>query len=172
MSSVVQVLSPQAEELQAKRCEMADLRRWFADKELELSTAKAELHLFERRYQNVVGPMYAELDRVKAQILGLASKFYPKAENFREEAESAREQADEFQEEIPSTEKPRKEFNPPFSDPVPTLQTHILVLAQEAANPESIAQAWGAGLVLLGLVFILTLTAWAFRTRMVMESEQ
>jgi phosphate transport system permease protein len=59
-----------------------------------------------------------------------------------------------------------------FSDPVPTLQTHILVLAQEAANPESMAQAWGAGLVLLGLVFILTLTAWAFRTRMVMESEQ
>ena len=59
-----------------------------------------------------------------------------------------------------------------FSDPVPTLQTHILGLAQEAANPESMAQAWGAGLVLLGLVFILTLTAWAFRTRMVMESEQ
>ena len=59
-----------------------------------------------------------------------------------------------------------------FSDPVPTLQTHILVLAQEAANPESMAQAWGAGLVLLGLVFILTLTAWASRTRMVMESEQ
>ena len=59
-----------------------------------------------------------------------------------------------------------------FSDPVPTLQTHILVLAQEAANPDSVAQAWGAGLVLLGLVFILTLTAWAFRTRMVMESEQ
>ena len=40
MSSVVQVLSPQAEELQAKRREMADLRRWLADKELELSTAK------------------------------------------------------------------------------------------------------------------------------------
>ena len=73
MSSVVQVLSPQAEELQAKRREMADLRRRLADKELELSTAKAELHLFEQRYQNVVGPMYAELDRVKAQILGLAS---------------------------------------------------------------------------------------------------
>ena len=59
-----------------------------------------------------------------------------------------------------------------FSDPVPTLQTHILVLAQEAANPESMAQAWGAGLVLLGLVFILTLMAWALRTRVVMESEQ
>ena len=58
-----------------------------------------------------------------------------------------------------------------FSDPVPTLQTHILVLAQEAANPDSVSQAWGAGLVLLGLVFMLTLTAWAFRTRVVMESE-
>ncbi len=63
------------------------------------------------------------------------------------------------------------QFPQSFSDPVPTLQTHILVLAQEAANPQSIAQAWGAGLVLLGLVFILTLTAWAFRTRVVMESE-
>ena len=59
-----------------------------------------------------------------------------------------------------------------FSDPVPTLQTHILVLAQEAANPQSLAQAWGAGLVLLGLVLMLTLTAWVFRTRVVMESEQ
>jgi len=63
------------------------------------------------------------------------------------------------------------QFPQSFSDPVPTLQTHILVLAQEAANPESIAQAWGAGLVLLGLVFLLTLAAWSFRTRLVMESE-
>ena len=63
------------------------------------------------------------------------------------------------------------QFPQSFSDPVPTLQTHILVLAQEAASVESIAQAWGAGLVLLGLVFILTLMAWAFRTRVIMESE-
>ena len=113
MSSVVQVLSLQAEELHARRREMADLRRQLADKELELSTAKSELNIFERRYQNVVGPMYAELDRVKAQILGLASKFYPKAENFREEAESAREQANEFQEKNRATENPTKNFNPP-----------------------------------------------------------
>jgi len=111
MSSVVQTLSPQAEELQARRRELADLRRKLADKELELSTENAELHIFERRYQNAVGQMYAELDQVKAQVLGLASKLFPKAENFREEAESAREEAREFQEE--STEKPRKEFNPP-----------------------------------------------------------
>lgn len=63
------------------------------------------------------------------------------------------------------------QFPQSFTDPVPTLQTHILILAQEAANPESISQAWGAGLVLLGLVFLLTLMARAFRARMVMESE-
>ena len=115
MSSVVQILSPQAEELHARRREMADLRRKLADKELELSTGKAELNIFERRYQKVVGPMYAELDGVKAQILSLASKFYPKAENFREEAKSAREQAKEFKEdnEEKNQEKPKQEFNPP-----------------------------------------------------------
>ena len=111
MSSVIQILSPQAEELQARRRELAELRRKLADKELELSTEKAQLHLFERRYQNVVGQMYAELDQVKAQVLGLASKLFPNAENFRQEAESAREQAREFQEEDP--EKPGKVFNPP-----------------------------------------------------------
>ena len=119
MSSVVQVLSPQPEELQARRREMEDLRRKLADKELELSTAKSELNIFERRYQNVVGPMYAELDGVKAQILSLASNFYPKEENFREEAEAARKQADEFQEEHQgesqekAQENPDKDFNPP-----------------------------------------------------------
>ena len=62
MSSVLQILSPQAEELQARRRELAELRRKLAEKELELSTENAQLHLFERRYQGVVGQMYAELD--------------------------------------------------------------------------------------------------------------
>jgi hypothetical protein len=115
MSSVVQILSPQAEELHARRREMADLRRELANKELELSTTKSSLNIFEQRYQNVVGPMYAELDGVKAQVLGLASKLYPKAENFREEAESAREQANAFQEEnqTKSQDNPAKQFDPP-----------------------------------------------------------
>ena len=112
MSSVIQTLSPQAEELQARKRELADLRRKLADKELELSTINAQLHIFECRYQSVVGPMCAELDQVKAQVLGLASKVFPNAENFREEAESAREEAREFQEESPEINKPNG-FNPP-----------------------------------------------------------
>jgi len=59
-----------------------------------------------------------------------------------------------------------------WTDPVPTLQTHILVLAQEALNPEAVAHAWGAGLVLLSLSFILIAGALFFRSRMRMESER
>jgi len=59
-----------------------------------------------------------------------------------------------------------------WTDPVPTLQTHILVLAQEALNPDAVAHAWGAGLVLLCLAFILIAGAFFCRSRMHMESER
>ena len=55
MFSVVQVLSPQAEELQSKRREMADL----ADKGLELSTAKAALQ-GHARAQNRLAEIYEQ----------------------------------------------------------------------------------------------------------------
>lgn len=63
-------------------------------------------------------------------------------------------------------------FPETWTDPVPTLQTHILVLAQEALNPQAIANAWGASLVLLALVFVLILSALFFRSRIAMESER
>ena len=59
-----------------------------------------------------------------------------------------------------------------WTDPVPTLQTHILVLAQEALNPDAVAHAWGAGLVLMSLAFILIAGALFCRSRMRMESER
>ena len=63
-------------------------------------------------------------------------------------------------------------FPQTWTDPVPTLQTHILVLAQEALNPNAVANAWGAGLVLLCLAFILIVGAFYCRSRMRMESER
>jgi hypothetical protein len=113
MSSVVQILSPQAEELQAKRRELAQLRKNLAEMELQLSTEKAELNLFEIRYQKVVGAMYAEMDIVKAQVLNLAAKLYPNAETFREEAESAREQARKNSDKEKQPTNSQKEFRPP-----------------------------------------------------------
>jgi len=58
------------------------------------------------------------------------------------------------------------------SDPVPTLQTHILVLAQEAVNPRAVENAWGAGLVLLLLVFSLIALSLVFRGRLSMEFDR
>lgn len=113
ISPVVQILSPQAEELQEKRRELAQLRKDLAEMELQLSTEKAELSLFEIRYQKVVVPKYAELDIVKAQVLSLASKLYPKAETFCQEAETAREQAKEYSEKREETKDSQKEFSPP-----------------------------------------------------------
>lgn len=59
-----------------------------------------------------------------------------------------------------------------WTDPVPTLQTHILVLAQDAVNPQATTNAWGAGLVLLTLVFLLIIASLALRGRMSMEAER
>jgi len=59
-----------------------------------------------------------------------------------------------------------------WTDPVTTLQTHILILAQESVNPVALQHAWGAGLVLLGIVFtLITATLW-LRTRLHMEAER
>ena len=63
-------------------------------------------------------------------------------------------------------------FPASFGDPVPTLQTHILVLAQEAVNPRAIEAAWGAGCVLLILVFSLIAASLFFRSRLSMEFDR
>lgn len=52
-----------------------------------------------------------------------------------------------------------------FREPVTTLQTHILVLAQEAVDPRIRGRAWGAALVLILLVAALTLLARWIQTR-------
>ncbi len=44
-------------------------------------------------------------------------------------------------------------------EPVVTLPTHILALAQQATNPAALQNAWGASLVLLTLVLIFSVSA-------------
>lgn len=44
-------------------------------------------------------------------------------------------------------------------EPVTALPTHILALAYQATNPQALRNAWGASLVLLGLVFLLSISA-------------
>ncbi len=59
-----------------------------------------------------------------------------------------------------------------WSNPVTTLQTHILVLAQEAVNPQALTNAWGAGLALLMIVFGLITASLFLRKNLYMESDR
>lgn len=59
-----------------------------------------------------------------------------------------------------------------WTDPVTTLQTHILALAQEAVNPQALTNAWGAGLVLLMIVFSLITASLFIRKKLYLESER
>ena len=52
-----------------------------------------------------------------------------------------------------------------FNEPVATLQTHILVLSQEALHPSATDAVWGAALVLMGLVLCFSLGANVIRSR-------
>jgi phosphate transport system permease protein len=59
-----------------------------------------------------------------------------------------------------------------WSDPVTTLQTHILILAQESVNPQTMANAWGSGLVLILIVFALIAGSMSLRNQLYLESER
>lgn len=52
-----------------------------------------------------------------------------------------------------------------FLEPVSTLPTHILALAQQATNPVALQNAWGASLVLVILVIIFSISALFIRLR-------
>lgn len=57
-----------------------------------------------------------------------------------------------------------------FLEPVATLQTHILILSQEALSPLARANAWGAVLVLMSIVFLLNIGSMCIRTRVSSEA--
>ncbi len=46
-----------------------------------------------------------------------------------------------------------------LTEPVSALPTHILILAKQATDPQALENAWGASLVLIVLVLILSLSA-------------
>lgn len=56
-------------------------------------------------------------------------------------------------------------FPSSFLEPVASLPTHILALAQQATNPEALQNAWGTSLVLVLLVIIFSISALFIRIR-------
>jgi hypothetical protein len=70
-SEIVRQLTPEEEELAAKRKELARLEVVLADRELALASLKAELAAFEGLYLRRVGVLYAELDEWNARVAEL-----------------------------------------------------------------------------------------------------
>ncbi|MEH1924574.1 hypothetical protein [Nostoc sp.] len=66
---LVRRLTPEEEELQKKQAELSSLESELAQNELDLATLHAELSTLERKYQQIIGVRYAELDRIEAQII-------------------------------------------------------------------------------------------------------
>lgn len=52
-----------------------------------------------------------------------------------------------------------------LNEPVLSLPTHILALAQQATNPLALSNAWGASLVLIIMVMILSGSAFVIRSK-------
>jgi chromosome segregation ATPase len=93
-SEIVHRLSPEEEELAAKRDELAHLEAQLADEELALASLKAELAAFEGVYLRRIGVLYSELDDWNARLAELRAERAATPEA-RSEAAQARAQANE-----------------------------------------------------------------------------
>jgi hypothetical protein len=93
-SEIVHRLSPEEEELAAKRDELAQLEARLADEELALASLKAELAAFEGVYLRRIGVLYSELDDWNARLAELRAERAATPEA-RSEATQARTQANE-----------------------------------------------------------------------------
>src|SRR3990167_169899 len=101
--------SPEEDELELKRIELAKLLELLAEKELELTTLRNAVLHFENRYLMEVGIKYVELDEINAQIAEKMARQNPQDTAFQEESETARETANSTAKEFHSHEIPKEE---------------------------------------------------------------
>ena len=94
---------------------------------MELATLRSELIAFERRYLEVVGSRYAELDALEAQIAESIAHSRPTDPSAQQKAESARARAQESEETM--RDVGREESAPEFA---PT--DELKVLYRQAAK--------------------------------------
>ena len=87
--------TPEEQELEKKRAELATLEVELAQRELELTTLQSELRAFEAQYLRVVGVRYVKLDELEAQIAEAQVRLSPQDDKLQEQASQARTQAQE-----------------------------------------------------------------------------
>jgi hypothetical protein len=93
-TEVVRRLSPEGEELAARREELARLEAELADRELIVASLRAELAAFEGLYLRRIGVLYAELDEWNARLAELRAERIG-TPDVQTEAGEARSQAQE-----------------------------------------------------------------------------
>ncbi len=94
-TDITRTQTPEEREISRKLYELSELEAVLAQRELDLATLQAELHIFEARYIRIVGVCYAELDEIEAQIAEAEARLNPKDKKIQEQAAQARAQAQE-----------------------------------------------------------------------------
>ena len=94
---IIKRSTPEQAELDKKLSELAALEVELCERELELelATLRAELADFERRYLSTLGPLYAELDDLEAQIAEATARSHSGDPAAQQAAAAARAQADQ-----------------------------------------------------------------------------
>jgi len=110
-TKVIRRLTPEEEELARKRAELGHLENELAERELYLTTLRAEISVFQSRYLRRVGVLYAELDEWNAKVVELKAKAEGTPEAQAAAAE-ARTQAEESSSAVHGEDAAAKEFTP------------------------------------------------------------
>ncbi len=138
-SLIKKINSPEEDELELKRIELARLSELLAEKELELTTLQNSLSHFEHRYLMEVCLKYVDLDEINAKIAEKIARENPQDAAFQEESEIARETANKTAKEFRSHEiHKEEEFSEDFkpSEEIKKLyrQIAIKIHPDKAAN--------------------------------------
>lgn len=93
--AIITTQSPEWEELEQKKQELARLEAELISKELDLATNQSELQEFEQKYIRIVVARYAELDEIVARIAEAKAILHPGEPDVEQQAHEARNQANE-----------------------------------------------------------------------------
>jgi hypothetical protein len=99
---IISKKTPEEEELEKKRIDLAALESELAERELDLATLEAELGAFELQYLKTVGLRLAELDRIEAEIAEVLAAQSPQDSAARQRVEQARARAKDSEKETDS----------------------------------------------------------------------
>ena len=139
---IVNAVTAEEAELEAKTRERDALAAAVADKELELNERKLQLRRFEYRYHAELAPKYLELDRLRARIAALRAQQAPEDPALEEEAEQAQAQAEETAREYESArvEPPPRPAKPEVEKDVRALYLDLAkkIHPDKAEDDESI----------------------------------